>query len=88
MTIAGIGTSRIDSVRADRLPANHKDRTVAHARKIAVIGLGYVGLPVAVGFARNRRTCVSSRRANDAVGKKVTRECLRLTDAGGRRPSA
>jgi UDP-N-acetyl-D-galactosamine dehydrogenase len=25
---------------------------VVHARKIAVIGLGYVGLPVAVGFAR------------------------------------
>jgi UDP-N-acetyl-D-glucosamine/UDP-N-acetyl-D-galactosamine dehydrogenase len=25
---------------------------VAHGRKIAVIGLGYVGLPVAVGFAR------------------------------------
>ena len=25
---------------------------MAHARKIAVIGLGYVGLPVAVGFAR------------------------------------
>jgi hypothetical protein len=39
VTIAGIGISRIDSVRADHLPANHKDRTVAHARKIAVIGV-------------------------------------------------
>ena len=26
---------------------------VAHGRKIAVIGLGYVGLPVAVGFGRS-----------------------------------
>ena len=26
---------------------------VAHKRKIAVIGLGYVGLPVAVAFARS-----------------------------------
>jgi phosphoglycerate dehydrogenase-like enzyme len=53
VTIAGIGTSRIDSVPADRLQANHKDRTVGRvARKIAVIGLGHVGLPVAIGFAR------------------------------------
>ena len=27
--------------------------TMAHARKIAVIGLGYVGLPVAAAFARS-----------------------------------
>ncbi|MGC1091805.1 MAG: NAD(P)-binding domain-containing protein, partial [Pseudolabrys sp.] len=26
---------------------------MAHERKIAVIGLGYVGLPVAVAFARS-----------------------------------
>ena len=26
---------------------------MAHGRKIAVIGLGYVGLPVAVAFARS-----------------------------------
>jgi UDP-N-acetyl-D-glucosamine/UDP-N-acetyl-D-galactosamine dehydrogenase len=26
--------------------------SVSHERKIAVIGLGYVGLPVAVAFAR------------------------------------
>jgi UDP-N-acetyl-D-galactosamine dehydrogenase len=27
---------------------------VPHGRKIAVIGLGYVGLPVAVAFARSQ----------------------------------
>ena len=27
--------------------------SVSHGRKIAVIGLGYVGLPVAVAFARS-----------------------------------
>ncbi|MGB8043424.1 MAG: nucleotide sugar dehydrogenase, partial [Pseudolabrys sp.] len=27
---------------------------MAHGRKIAVIGLGYVGLPVAVAFARSK----------------------------------
>ena len=70
---------------------------------------------MAIGFARNRRTCwfgghcirldpyylthraekacfepkiiLASRGANDAVGKTITRECLRLTEAGGRRPS-
>ncbi len=26
---------------------------MSHGRKLAVIGLGYVGLPVAVAFARN-----------------------------------
>src|SRR6185437_6916210 len=30
-----------------------KDNGLAHGRKIAVIGLGYVGLPVAVAFARS-----------------------------------
>jgi UDP-N-acetyl-D-galactosamine dehydrogenase len=30
-----------------------KDDTLQHGRKIAVIGLGYVGLPVAVAFARS-----------------------------------
>src|SRR5712691_9036864 len=35
--------------------ASHRaqgEARVAHGRKIAVIGLGYVGLPVAVAFAR------------------------------------
>jgi UDP-N-acetyl-D-galactosamine dehydrogenase len=31
---------------------------MAHGRKIAVIGLGYVGLPVAVAFAKSGVTVV------------------------------
>ena len=33
--------------------ATTKDGAMAHERKLAVIGLGYVGLPVAVAFARS-----------------------------------
>jgi UDP-N-acetyl-D-galactosamine dehydrogenase len=54
----------------------HKDRTVAHARKIAV-GLGYVGLPV--GFARTGASVVRfnidpQRVAEIAAGENRTRE--------------
>jgi len=48
-------------------------------RKIAVIGLGYVGLPVAVGFARTGASVVgfdidAERIADIAAGNDRTRE--------------
>ena len=56
---------------------SHKDRTVAHARKIAVISLGYVGLPVR--FARTGAPVVRfnidpQRVAEIAAGENRTRE--------------
>ena len=36
-----------------RLVKGRRHHLAAHSRKIAVIGLGYVGLPVAVAFARS-----------------------------------
>jgi UDP-N-acetyl-D-glucosamine/UDP-N-acetyl-D-galactosamine dehydrogenase len=52
---------------------------VAHARKIAVIGLGYVGLPVAVGFARTGASVIgfdidAARVTDIAAGVDRTRE--------------
>jgi UDP-N-acetyl-D-glucosamine/UDP-N-acetyl-D-galactosamine dehydrogenase len=52
---------------------------VAHARKIAVIGLGYVGLPVAVGFARTDASVIgfdidAGRIAEITAGNDRTRE--------------
>ena len=52
---------------------------MAHARKIAVIGLGYVGLPVAVGFARTGASVIgfdidAGRIADIAAGIDRTRE--------------
>jgi len=52
---------------------------VAHVRKIAVIGLGYVGLPVAVGFARTGVSVIgfdinAQRIAEIASGEDSTRE--------------
>ena len=52
---------------------------MAHARKIAVIGLGYVGLPVAVGFARTGASVIgfdidAERIADIAAGVDRTRE--------------
>jgi len=52
---------------------------VAHARKIAVIGLGYVGLPVAVAFARGGASVIGfdinpQRVAEIAAGQDRTRE--------------
>jgi UDP-N-acetyl-D-galactosamine dehydrogenase len=52
---------------------------VAHARKIAVIGLGYVGLPVAVAFARSGAPVIGfdvdpQRVAELAGGRDRTRE--------------
>jgi UDP-N-acetyl-D-glucosamine/UDP-N-acetyl-D-galactosamine dehydrogenase len=52
---------------------------VAHARKLAVIGLGYVGLPVAVGFARTGASVIgfdidAGRIADIAAGNDRTRE--------------
>lgn len=52
---------------------------MAHVRKIAVIGLGYVGLPVAVGFARTGASVVgfdidAERIADIAAGNDRTRE--------------
>ena len=52
---------------------------MAHARKIAVIGLGYVGLPVAVGFARTGASVIgfdidAGRIADIAAGNDRTRE--------------
>ena len=52
---------------------------MAHARKIAVIGLGYVGLPVAVGFARTDANVIgfdidAGRIAEIAAGNRRTRE--------------
>ena len=52
---------------------------MAHARKIAVIGLGYVGLPVAVGFARTSASVIgfdidAERIADIAAGIDRTRE--------------
>jgi UDP-N-acetyl-D-galactosamine dehydrogenase len=52
---------------------------VSHGRKIAVIGLGYVGLPVAVGFARSGAPVVGfdiddRRIAELRAGQDRTRE--------------
>ena len=52
---------------------------MAHARKIAVIGLGYVGLPVTVGFARTGASVIgfdidAGRIADIAAGHDRTRE--------------
>ena len=52
---------------------------MAHARKIAVIGLGYVGLPVAVGFAHTGASVIgfdidAERIADIAAGNDRTRE--------------
>jgi UDP-N-acetyl-D-galactosamine dehydrogenase len=52
---------------------------VAHARKLAVIGLGYVGLPVAVAFARTGASVIgfdidAGRIADIAAGNDRTRE--------------
>ena len=52
---------------------------MAHARKIAVIGLGYVGLPVAVGFARTGASVIgfdidAGRITEIAAGNDRTRE--------------
>jgi UDP-N-acetyl-D-galactosamine dehydrogenase len=52
---------------------------VSHGRKIAVIGLGYVGLPVAVGFARSGASVVGfdiddRRIAELRAGRDRTRE--------------
>jgi UDP-N-acetyl-D-galactosamine dehydrogenase len=66
---------------------------VAHGRKIAVIGLGYVGLPIVVAFARSGVSVIGfdldqMRIAELAGGQDRTREvdpadlrrpCLRLT---------
>jgi UDP-N-acetyl-D-glucosamine/UDP-N-acetyl-D-galactosamine dehydrogenase len=51
----------------------------AHGRKIAVIGLGYVGLPVAVAFARSGAPVVGfdinrKRIGNLRAGIDITRE--------------
>src|SRR5438552_11063813 len=43
---------RLDSGGAAELPGTRKYPLISHGRKIAVIGLGYVGLPVAAAFAR------------------------------------
>jgi UDP-N-acetyl-D-galactosamine dehydrogenase len=40
---------------------------VAHQRKIAVIGLGYVGLPVAIAFARSGAVVIGF----DVVRKRI-----------------
>jgi len=52
---------------------------VVHARKIAVIGLGYVGLPVAVGFARTGASVIgfdidAGRIADISAGNDRTHE--------------
>ncbi|MBM3527020.1 MAG: nucleotide sugar dehydrogenase [Alphaproteobacteria bacterium] len=52
---------------------------VAHSRKIAVIGLGYVGLPVAVAFARSGAPVIgfdidAGRVAELRAGRDRTRE--------------
>src|SRR5262249_47828884 len=52
---------------------------MAHGRKIAVVGLGYVGLPVAVSFARSGVPVVGfdvdvARVAELTEGKDRTRE--------------
>jgi len=52
---------------------------VSHGRKLAVIGLGYVGLPVAVAFARQATPVIgfdinATRIAELAAGRDSTRE--------------
>lgn len=52
---------------------------MAHTRKIAVVGLGYVGLPVAVGFAQAGASVIgfdidAGRIAEIAAGNDRTRE--------------
>src|SRR5450759_414651 len=60
-------------------PNQRRKPSVAHARTIAVIGLGYVGLPVAVGFARTGASVIgfdidAGRIADIAAGHDRTRE--------------
>jgi len=52
---------------------------MSHGRRIAVIGLGYVGLPVAVAFARSGAPVIGydidpQRVAELAAGRDRTRE--------------
>ena len=41
-----------DLQTGDRMQESQESKVYSHSRRIAVIGLGYVGLPVAVSFAR------------------------------------
>ena len=61
---------------------------MTHQRKIAVIGLGYVGLPVAVAFAKSGAPVVGfdiDRKRVDELrsGRDRTREVDFITEAGG-----
>lgn len=41
---------------SDAAPAAEENRTATDAETVAIVGLGYVGLPLAVAFGRQRRT--------------------------------
>src|ERR1700730_11995723 len=42
-----------DLQTGDQMQKSQESKVYSHSRRIAVIGLGYVGLPVAVSFARS-----------------------------------
>ncbi len=69
----------LKSCRAVRDREQNRSRDLQHGRKIAVIGLGYVGLPVAVAFARSGVPVVgfdikADRIAELRVGRDSTLE--------------
>src|SRR5471030_3085460 len=51
--IAGGTDAWLNRRSATQIAERTRVNGVSHGRKIAVIGLGYVGLPVAVAFARS-----------------------------------
>src|SRR5262245_37088890 len=75
------------------MPNGASEARVAHERKIAVIGLGYVGLPVAVAFARSgalvigydidpervRQLRAGEDRTREVAAVDLRRPSLRLT---------
>ena len=62
---------RLRKVAAKRsvVEGHSKGSGVGHQRKIAVIGLGYVGLPVAVAFARSGATLIGFDIDRNRIGE-------------------
>ncbi len=57
-----------------------REISVAHGRKIAVIGLGYVGLPVAVAFARSGVAGDRLRHRSHGASTSCARACDRTRE--------
>ena len=58
--------------------------SVSHGRKIAVIGLGYVGLPVAVAFARSGAPVVGFDIDPQRIGDLHAGRCQAPGERGSR----